>query len=152
MRPFRFLGTLIVILCFSIQLQAQDSPLESVRTELRSVVEQEKEAFANGDCVTVLAMMDDNITFYPNGNPPLPKAVIAKFCEKIPRPFPEAVKDEISIHPLTSHAAYVVRTLEYPKDEKVKIREVVTKIWKKTGDTWKITHLHSTVNETSGSL
>lgn len=53
----------------------------------------------------------------------------------------------MEIYPLSDDSGYTVRTFEYPKDEKTKTLEYVSKIWRKTKEKWKISLLHSTAKE-----
>ncbi|OMP32292.1 nuclear transport factor 2 family protein [Mangrovimonas sp. DI 80] len=133
-------------LCSAFAVQAQND-LDVVKREIESLSLIEQQAFKEGDCETVMSLMDADITFYANGNPSPPKSMIATFCEKIPRPFPEPSSESLTVYPLTTDSAYVVRILAYDKNEQVKIKEVVTKIWKKLNGKWKIVHLQSTVKE-----
>jgi hypothetical protein len=55
--------------------------------------------------------------------------------------------DTMEIYPLSDDSGYTVRTWEYPKDEKTKTFEYVSKIWSKTEGKWKISLLHSTAKE-----
>lgn len=91
--------------------------------------------------------MDENITFYANGRHAPSKEMISMLCQKIPRPFNELGSENLEVYPLTANSGYVVRKLEYDKNDRIKVKEVVTKIWKKSNDQWKIVHLHSTVKE-----
>lgn len=125
--------------------QAYDE--ETVKAEIQKAALTEQAAFKKGDCDQVLAMMSDDITFLANGRRVPSKQVVGKFCNSLPRPFKKATTNTLDIHPLSATTGYVVRTLEYPKDENTMMLEYVTKIWKKTDGNWKITHLHSTVKE-----
>lgn len=142
--------TLLIIISSSITF-AQETDLEQVKAEINRAVSIEKIAFQNGDCDTVLALMDDNITFLANGKKAPSKEIIAKFCKMIKRPFKKPILDVLDTYPLNNDTAYTVRTLEYPKSKTTKMQEFVTKIWKKIDGQWKITHLHSTVKEISNN-
>lgn len=138
-----------IILIFNISntIKAQTYDLTSVESEIREAALKEQNAFKKGNCNKVLNLMDQNITFLANGKKVPSKEIIRKFCNSIPRPFKTAAIDKLDIYPLTNDTGYVIRTLEYPNDEKTKKQEYVTKIWKKTNGKWKITHLHSTVKK-----
>ena len=125
--------------------QSYDSSM--VRTEIEKAALAEQNAFKEGDCDKVLDYMDDEITFLANGRRAPSKMMIGKFCTTIPRPCESPTVDKLEIHPISETTGYVIRNIEYPKDEKTKISEYVTKIWKKTDGKWRITHLHSTVKE-----
>ena len=138
---------LLTILFHSTNLFSQNFEANKVKLEIQEAALSEQNAFKNGDCEIVLNHMAEDITFLANGKKVPSKKVVGKFCNSIPRPFKTALIDKLDIYPLTETTAYVIRTLEYLKDEKTKMSEYVTKIWKKTDGEWKITHLHSTVKE-----
>lgn len=139
--------TILLLLTIVGSAFAQESADLSIKTEIELAVAKEQKAFKNGDCDTVLSMMDDNITFLANGNKVPSKQVIGKFCNSMSRPFKTPLADTIEVFPLNSTSAYTIRTLEFSKDENTNMHELVTKIWKKTDGIWKIMHLHSTVKE-----
>ncbi|MEO6346610.1 MAG: nuclear transport factor 2 family protein [Aquaticitalea sp.] len=141
-----FIG-LISILNSTIFLNAQTSDLDVVKSEIKVAAMKEQNAFKNGDCAQVLDLMESNITFLANGNIVPSQDMIEKFCKSIPRPFKEPLVDTMEIYPLTKDTGYVVRFLEYMKDDKTKMQEYVTKIWRKTDDKWLISHLHSTIKK-----
>ena len=141
------LPLILLILGFKGNLHGQDNSLEMVKKEVKEVTLKEQEAFKNGDCDTVMSLMADNITFHANGRPSPPKNVIERFCQTIPRPFAQMSKGNLTVHPLNQDAAYVIRTLEYEKNEEVKISETVTKIWNRIDGKWKMVHLQSTIKE-----
>ena len=69
-------------------------------------------------------------------------------CQKMPRPFGKPALSDTKIYVLTKDSGYVVRMMELAKDDGIIYRkEVITKIWKRTKDGWKMTHLHSTVKD-----
>lgn len=126
---------------------AQTTDFIQVKAEIKQAATQEQNAFRNGECEIVLALMDNNITFLANGRRAPSIEMISKFCGTIKRPFKEPILDSIETYPLTNDSGYSIRTLEYPKSETTKMQEFVTKIWKKIDGQWKIIHLHSTVKE-----
>lgn len=130
---------------------AQAIDFSEIKTEIKKAVMQEQNAFRNGDCETVLARMDNDITFLANGRRAPSKEMIGNFCNSVKRPFKTPLLDTLDIYPLSNDTAYTIRTVEFLKDETTKIEEFVTKIWKKNQGEWKITHLHSTVKEVAVS-
>ncbi len=135
----------------TISLQAQTIDLESVKSEIKVAALKEQNAFKNGDCEEVFALMEPNITFLANGNKIPSKKVVEKFCNSLPRPFKEPILDTLEIYPLTAESGYTIRILEYENEDQTKMQEFVTKIWRKTDGKWLITHLHSTVKKVSVS-
>ena len=107
----------------------------------------EIEAFKSGECDKFIDLFDDNITFYADGRKAPNKEMILGFCKRVPRPFEKPSSIEMEYFPLTKNSAFVVRTMEFAKDEKVYKKEFVTKIWVKGSNGWKITHLHSTIKK-----
>jgi ketosteroid isomerase-like protein len=142
---------ILLILIFSNLANAQNPDLTDIKSEIREAVDLEQNAFKEGNCKQVLDLMDDEITFLANGRKVNSKKIIGKFCNSIPRPFKKPISDTLIIYPLTNESGYTIRALVYPKDDKTKMQEYVTKIWKKTNGGWKITHLHSTVKEVAVS-
>ncbi len=140
-----------VILLFAVLSlhlsHAQLNDLEIIRAEIKEIALTEQEAFKNGDCNTVVSLMADDISFFANGRAVPSKAIVEKFCNSIPRPFQELTYENLDIVALNPNTGYVVRILEFDKDEQTKIKEIVTKIWNKTESGWKMVHLHSTVKE-----
>lgn len=108
---------------------AQEDNLESVKTEIQQMNEKEQDAFINGRKA-------------PN------KGFIMNMCQKMPRPFSTPALSDTKIYVLTKDSGYVVRMMELAKDDGIIYRkEVITKIWKRTKNGWKMTHLHSTVKD-----
>lgn len=142
-----FVPALIFILTFPVLLKAQTAALATVKSEIEEAAMKEQNAFKNANCTEVLNFMEPEITFLANGRKAPSKEMIGKFCNAIPRPFKTATVDRLDVYPLSNDVGYVIRTLEYPNDEKTKMQEFVTKVWRKTDGKWKITHFHSTVKE-----
>ena len=141
-----FTTSLVVGLCMAVAVQAQDLDLTQAKAAIEAMALKEQQAFKNGDCDTVLSLMEEEITFLANGRRVPSKQVVGKFCNSLKRPFKPAEVDELVIYPLTDHSGYTIRTLEYTVNEK-KTKEFVTKIWRKKEGAWKITHLHSTAKQ-----
>ena len=138
---------LLFVLFISNTVFGQNFDSNKIQLEIRNAAMLEQDAFKNGKCAKVLELMSDDITFLANGKKVPSKKVVEKFCNSIPRPFKTATVDKLEIYPLNETSGYVIRTLEYPKNETTKMSEYVTKIWTKINGEWKITHLHSTVKE-----
>ena len=149
MKTLPIIVTLIALINLPNVLSGQD--LESTKDALKIAAKKEQNAFKNGDCDAVLAMMTDDITFLANGKPVPSKAVIAKFCNALPRPFKTPIKDQLEFFALTEDSGYTIRTLVYPHDEAHHMKEFVTKIWQKIDGVWKIKHLHSSANKISNT-
>ena len=129
---------------------AQVTDLEKIKAEIEEVSLQEIEAFKIGDCDSVSSFMDDKATFYMNGKQIPHKSVLIGFCKKIPRPFEKPSSVSMNYFPIDLNTAYVVRVMEFSKESKVYKKEVVTKIWVKKDEKWRITHIHSTITEIAG--
>lgn len=137
--------TLCILFLGVISLYAQD--LEAIKSEIKEAELKEQNAFKNGNCAKVMKAMEDDITFLANGRRVPSKDMIGKFCKSIPRPFKKPDINKLEAFALSETSGYTIKTLEYPNDENTKIEEFVTKIWRKSNGTWKISHLHSTVKE-----
>lgn len=134
-----------IAMWFGTNLQAQEDNFNLVVEEIKRITQAEIDAFRLGDCDTAVDFMDENITFYGNGRKVPSKEIIKKFCFSLTRPFEKPSSIDTQYYPLTENSAYVVRMMEFAKDDKVYKKEVVTKVWKKGHGGWKIMHLHSTI-------
>ena len=130
-----------------MRANAQTIGLERVKSKIMDLTDIEINAFRTGDCQTMSDLIDENATFYLDGKKAPNKEMILGFCKRIPRPFEKPSKLETQYIPLSDNSAYVIRTMEFSKNDKVYKKEVVTKIWHKGDDGWKIKHLHSTIKE-----
>lgn len=136
---------IFIVFLFGINLQAQQENLEHITAEIKQLTHIEIEAFKTGDCDRAIAFMDNNITFYGNGRKAASKEKIKAFCFGLARPFEKPSSVNTTYFPLSENSAYVVRTMEFSKNDTVYKKEIVTKIWKKSNGEWKIIHLHSTI-------
>ena len=130
-----------------MKTNAQNENLGEIKSEIMDMTQLEIEAFKSGECDKFIDLFDDNITFYADGRKAPNKEMILGFCKRVPRPFEKPSSIEMEYFPLTKNSAFVVRTMEFAKDEKVYKKEFVTKIWVKGSNGWKITHLHSTIKK-----
>ena len=140
----------LIILAFSFFTNAgaqTQTSLEKVKSELEEVSAKEINAFKTGDCDALDSFIDDKATLYMNGRKVPGKKMLISFCERIPRPFEKPSLIKMEYLPLSTHSGYVIRTMEFSKDEQVYKKEIVTKIWLKGNSGWKIVHLHSTIKE-----
>ncbi len=115
--------------------------------ELLAVVMDEQDAFKEGDCDKVESLMAEDITFYANSRK-MSREQVGRFCRSIKRPFGagrDSIEDTITPHRISETLGYTVRDFRwYDKNEKI-VHEVVTKIWRKDADGWKMIHFQSTV-------
>ncbi|MGY8916220.1 MAG: nuclear transport factor 2 family protein [Flavobacteriales bacterium] len=137
----------IFFLASVLNLNAQEENLADVKSEIIKLSEIEINAFRNGDCETMIDLLADDITFFANGRKAPSKEMILGFCKRVPRPFEKPSLLEIEYIPISKNTAYVIRIMEFSKNEKVYKKEIVTKIWIKGIKGWKIAHLHSTIKE-----
>ena len=144
---FRVLALLLLTLLVTLKTNAQNENLGEIKSEIMDMTQLEIEAFKSGECDKFIDLFDDNITFYADGRKAPNKEMILGFCKRVPRPFEKPSSTEMEYFPLTKNSAFVVRTMEFAKDEKVYKKEFVTKIWVKGSNGWKITHLHSTIKK-----
>lgn len=134
---------LICVFSTGANALADDSELQAAREQLTEVDRAEQEAFVEGDCEELLDLLADDISFHLNGRK-LTKDAVGNFCRRVPRPFPETGEKRTRIEVLSPDAGYVVRTMDFPGTPRV---EVVTKIWRKRADGWKMVHFQSTVTD-----
>lgn len=132
------LAILILVPCVGA---ADELGLEATHRELEEMNRLEQRAFIDGDCDALAEFLADDVTFYMNGRK-VPKAGVLEFCEHLPRPFPGSPDENTTFVALAPDAGYVVKVMKFPERGGI---EVVTKIWGKQADGWKIRHFQSTV-------
>ena len=126
-------------LLFSTVAQSSD--------DLLAAVEEEQEAFEEGDCDKVESMMAEDITFYANGRK-MSREQVGRFCRSIKRPFGAGrapIEDETTPYLIDEDLGYTVRDFWWHDESERIVHEVVTKIWAKDEDGWKMIHFQSTV-------
>jgi imidazolonepropionase-like amidohydrolase/ketosteroid isomerase-like protein len=138
------------------QAQPSGDDLEAaVRAEVEEQHRREQKAFVEGDCETVVSFYSDEATIYRGGRRVDDLSEALEFCRKLPRPFTrEGEPPEISdrFYVLSGNAAHFVRTIDFApvaEESPAFKREVVTKVWLKTNDGWKIVHFHSSTHTVS---
>jgi ketosteroid isomerase-like protein len=138
------------------QAQPSGDDLEAaVRAEVEEQHRREQKAFVEGDCETVVSFYSDEATIYRGGRRVDDLSEALEFCRKLPRPFTrEGEPPEISdrFYVLSGNAAHFVRTIDFApvaEESPAFKREVVTKVWLKTNDGWKIVHFHSSTQTVS---
>ncbi len=126
-----------------------------VRAEIEEQHKREQKAFIEGDCDMVASFYSDKATRYANGRLITSLEEGREYCKRIPRPFGEkGARSKISdnFYVQSENAAYFIRTIDFESADDVSStykREVVTKVWQKTIDGWKIVHFHSSVHSIS---
>jgi ketosteroid isomerase-like protein len=142
--------TVITLPAMSFAQSLADEIEEAVRAEVLEQHRLEQKAFIEGDCETVISFYDDEATIYREGRR-VEMPEILEFCKKVPRPFRSEGGPHISdsFYVLSENAAHFVRTIDLePADDNPSSfkREVITKVWFKTANGWKIVHFHSSVH------
>jgi ketosteroid isomerase-like protein len=128
------------------QLSADEK--EKIKAQIVELNRQEREAFTNGDCDKVISFFDKNVSFYANGRKAPSLEFIHNFCNRIKRPFEKGAEINDQVTVLSETVANNVKFIELPlktPDDKTRNVEVVTRIWNKTSEGWKIVHFHSSV-------
>lgn len=122
---------------------------KAIRTEVERAHRQEQEAFVNGDCEAMASFYARDVSFYANGRAVPSISGLVTLCERIPRPFAPSAGRSDSIHVLSETTAYLLRVMEFPPRDEAGARpqtEVVTKVWSKGPEGWKIVHFHSSMS------
>lgn len=150
------MNKILLVLCSlfflsSSLISAQELTLKeisSIQAEIKELDAMEQEAFKQGDCEKTISYFDKNITFYANGRIAPSLEFILNFCKQIPRPFNQTGMISDSIYVLSENVVYTLRQIEFEPEEGADSfkRELVTKIWHKTSQGWRIKHFHSSVN------
>jgi len=133
----------IVVCLLGAPAIADELEFEAAHQELIEMNRLEQEAFVAGNCEELLDLLADDISFYANGRE-MTKAAVGVFCERIPRPFPGTGETQLRIQAVSPDAGYVVKTMTFPGTPRV---EVVTKVWRKGDDGWRMEHFQSTVTD-----
>jgi len=127
-----------------------DAEREVILAEIIELDEIRRQAMREGDCEKLVTFFDDRFSFYVNGREFPSLDAIVEGCRQIPRPFPpdEIIIDEFYL--LSEKAVYNLIVLEFePRREEFGdlAREVITRIWNKTDQGWRIVHMHVSINE-----
>ena len=115
--------------------------------ELLSVVKEEQGAFEQGDCDKVESMIAQDVTFYANGRK-MNREQVGKFCRSIKRPFGAGrapIEDTVTPYLIDENLGYTIRDFRWQDENQRVVHEVVTKIWSKGENGWKMIHFQSTV-------
>lgn len=115
--------------------------------ELLAVVMEEQNALKEGDCEKVESMLAEEITFYANSRR-MSREQVGEFCRTIKRPFGAGrapIEDTITPYLINENLGYTVRDFRWHDESERIVHEVVTKIWAKGEDGWKMIHFQSTV-------
>jgi len=138
MKTYILIVGLLMVL-FAVDAQSSD--------ELLAVAMEEQKAFKEGDCNKIESLIDTEVTFYVNGRR-MTHEQVGSFCRAIKRPFGSGrspIEDTITPYRISETLGYTVRDFRWTNADKLVIHEVVTKIWLKGEDGWKIIHFQSTV-------
>ena len=150
MKSFLLISYLLILQFLSkanAQLSAEEK--EKIKLEIIELNKQEREAFTNGECDKVISFFDKNVSFYANGRKVPSLEFVHSFCKRIKRPFEKGAEINDQVYVLSESVVNNVKYIELPitsADDKTRNVEVVTRIWKKTADGWKIVHFHSSVS------
>jgi ketosteroid isomerase-like protein len=134
-------------------IQAQglsEARLVKVHTEIEEVEEAFAAALQHGDCQTVASYFDRDFAFFVNGRQIDSHHAVLSSCQRIQRPFPESEFLSDEIHVISDNSAYTLRVIDLQPDKNEAGNteiEVVTRIWLKKGDEWRIKHLHVSIND-----
>ncbi|MTI20748.1 hypothetical protein E1176_06925 [Fulvivirga sp. RKSG066] len=117
---------------------------EKIKQEIEQLSAAEQNAFEIGECEKVADFFDEDVVFYAAGRKAPSVQFIQNFCSRIPRPFEKAGEITEDIYVMSPSVVHTIKVIELAEKKQ---REVVTKIWHKTTDGWKIIHFHSSINQ-----
>jgi uncharacterized protein (TIGR02246 family) len=141
-------GLLAVVGMWCAGLYASELP-EAQRLEIQAEIDaleaRRAEAFVSGDCDTVLSFFDGDGVFFIRGRQLPSRQAILHTCRAVPRPFPTAGVQQNEVHVLSPDTAYSVQAFSLPEAR----NEVVSKVWKRFDDGWRIVHLHVSITDVS---
>jgi ketosteroid isomerase-like protein len=147
------LGVVLLGGLISTDLNGQvmsDVQRETISAEIEAIQNQRNQAFVEGDCERVVELFDERVTFYTRGRHVPSLQTVLNFCRQVERPFPETAVRRTRINALSENAAYIIQNFEFASDsadgESVMMHEVITSIWSKGSDGWKIVHFHVSID------
>ena len=122
---------------------------EALTAELISATNIEQEAFMNGDCETVKNAFNDDAEIYLNGNRLPSLDMLYNFCNKVPRPFNKPGKEELHTFVQTPTSGYTIKVMNLEDKDSLGnyTKEVITKVFHKIDDAWKIVHMNSSISK-----
>jgi hypothetical protein len=126
---------------------------ETLIAELISVSAKEQEAFKRGDCETVKMSFDDNAQVYLNGKKVPSVEMLYNFCKSVPRPFSKPGENKLYAYAISNSTGYTVRILDLEDKDSLGnyTREVITKVFNKIDDKWKIVHMNSSISKANAN-
>jgi ketosteroid isomerase-like protein len=128
-------------------------PLQTtVRAELEALERERAAAFVSGECEKVVSFFDPEVVAYINGRRIPSTTAMLEACKRVTRPFPTDDATANQIRVLGDTAAFTLQVFELqPAEDGVMRREVITRLWSKIDERWRIVHLHVSINEVSSS-
>lgn len=127
-----------------------DVQRDTISAEIQALQDQRNQAFVEGDCERVVELFDESVTFYTRGRHVPSLQAVLNFCRQVERPFSEAAVRRTRINALSENAAYIIQNFEFPSDRAdgdiVMMHEVITSIWSKGRDGWKVVHFHVSID------
>ena len=135
------LGGLFLALFATLPLAAQN--LAQAEAELKLAHTTETEAYMRGECSVILALLDEDVSFYANGGESMLRDDIKNLCSQARRPFSTPIADNTTIKALSPTTGYTVRVIEHDGTPRGHAKTVTTKVWEKGKDGWKVVHFQS---------
>jgi len=127
-----------------------DLQRETIRQEIQAIQDVRNRAFVEGDCLQVIGQFDEGVTFYTQGRQVPSLQALFNFCQQVERPFPETAVRTTRINVLSETSAYIVQNFEFPgtgaDGQTMTMREIITSIWSKGTEGWKIVHFHVSID------
>lgn len=136
------LALILLLALAALPVEAQSADSLRGAEEFVSTVRSYQSLYMGGeddDCDEIAEVLDDELVFQENGKA-WTKAEMVQFCSHLPR---KDVIDTISSHKLlTDDLAYdFVSQLHWAHNRTDKVRETTSRVWRRSGNEWKITHM-----------
>jgi ketosteroid isomerase-like protein len=145
---------LSIFACGGGDLPIGDPPpdLEALRAQVLEIEDAMNQAVDATDCDSGMAYMADKEPLFVSGGQVIrTKDELHEMCIQMTAPRTGAVFsiDSRTANMLSSEAAVVVRegmyTIHFKEQPSVEVFLVMTTVWQREGDTWKMVHLHESV-------
>ncbi len=134
----------IALLALAITACAPPEPkLNDAKAEFLAVKSVKEQLYAErDDCPQLMSMFSEDVVFWEKGRR-MSYDFLVEYCPKLPKDIWQPEESSSERVMLSSDAAYEILTerLIDPEDGAVYIR-TTTEIWRKLGESWKITHMN----------
>lgn len=122
---------------------APQPELDNAQAEFLAAKDTKDRLYAErNDCTRLMSMFSEDVVFWENGRR-MSHDFLVEYCPQLPKDIWEPEESSSERVMLGDDAAYEVLTerLIHPDDGSAYMR-TTTEIWRRLGDSWKITHMN----------